>query len=116
MYYNNLQRLLFQYRALVEQSNSLGLLNDAVNAENLFAAFLNKAFGWKLINANRYRLNQYSFDLIDKKNGIAAQVTSNKNHTSKFNKSISTFKETKNRSGIRHFIVFLYQRTVPGKF
>jgi hypothetical protein len=71
IYYTNLQRLLFLYADLVEQSNSLGLSNDDVNAENLFTVFLNKAFGWKLVNANQYRINQDSFDLIDNRNGIA---------------------------------------------
>lgn len=78
IYYDNIQKLLFRYAELVQQSNSLGLSNETVNAENLFCVFLNKAFAWELINANEDVKNQDTFDLIDKKRGIAIQVTSNK--------------------------------------
>lgn len=52
IFYNNLQRHLFRYADLVEHSNSLGLSNEAIDAEDLFCTFLNKAFRWNLINAN----------------------------------------------------------------
>ncbi len=64
IYYDNIQKLLFRYADLVEQSNSLGLSNETVNAENLFCEFLNKAFGWKLINGNEDVRNQDTLSLM----------------------------------------------------
>jgi hypothetical protein len=50
IFFNNLQKHLLRYADLVEHSNSLGLSNEAVDAEDLFCIFLNKAFGWNLTN------------------------------------------------------------------
>jgi len=110
IYYGNLQRQLFTYKELVEQSNSLNLSNDAINAENLFCYFLNEVFGWNLINANKEISNQNSFDLIDKKKGIVVQVTSNKNHASKRNKTIASFKRGPNNPKIKKLIILFISK------
>lgn len=113
IYYDNIQKLLFRYADLVEQSNSLGLSNETVNAENLFCEFLNKAFGWKLINANEVVKNQDTFDLIDKRKGIAIQVTSNKNYFAKLNKTLTAFKKNPKSQKIKHLIILFISRKCP---
>lgn len=115
IYYDNIQKLLFRYADLVEQSNLLGLSNETVNAENLFCEFLNKAFGWKLVNANEEVRNQDSFDLIDKRRGIAIQVTSNKSYSSKLKKTLGAFKKNSNNSKIKHLIILFISRKCPAK-
>ncbi|WP_153797821.1 ATP-binding protein [Foetidibacter luteolus] len=113
IYYDNLQKLLFRYSDLVEHSNSLGLSNEAVNAENLFCSFLNKAFGWKLINANEQKKNQDSFDLIDKRRGIAIQVTSNKSYTTKLSRTVDSYRRSKKKQKIKHLIILFISRKCP---
>lgn len=114
-YYSNLQRYLFQYADLVEQSNSLGLSNDAVDAENLFCAFLNQAFSWNLVNSNESTKNQDSFDLIEHQKGIAIQVTSNKNHAAKLHKTVIAFKKNKETIKTKRLIIlFISRKCSPG--
>ena len=113
IYYDNIQKLLFRYADLVEQSNSLGLSNETVNAENLFCEFLNKAFGWKFINANEDVRNQDTFDLIDKRKGIAIQVTSNKNYSAKLNKTLVAFKKNSKNKKIKQLIILFISRKCP---
>jgi hypothetical protein len=51
---NNLQRHLFRYADWVEHSNSLGLSNEAVDAEGLFCTFLNRLLdGSSLMQTNK---------------------------------------------------------------
>ncbi|MFT4154587.1 SMEK domain-containing protein [Parafilimonas sp.] len=107
--------LLFLYADLVEQSNSLGLSNDAVDSENLFCAFLNQAFGWKLINANEPRQNQESFDLIDKRRNLLVQVTSNKNYSDKLHKTVATFKNSNKGKKKKQLIILFISRKCPPK-
>lgn len=109
-FYSNIQRLLFLYADLVEQSNSLGLSNETVDAENLFCAFLNKAFDWNLKNANELKKNQDSFDLIDNRKGLAVQVTSNKNHSAKLSKTIAAFKRNQKNKKIKRLIILFISK------
>ncbi|MBN8857706.1 MAG: SMEK domain-containing protein [Sphingobacteriales bacterium] len=97
LFYSNLQKSLFRYAELVEHSNSLGLSEDAIDAENLFCAFLNQAFGRKLANANEDNKNQHSFDLANKKQNLVVQVTSNRQYSSKLKDTVAGFKA--NRAG-----------------
>lgn len=113
IYLKNIQRLLFLYTDLVEQSNSMGLFDDAVTAENFFCSFLNTAFGWNLTNANELKTNQDSFDLIDKRKGLAIQVTSNKNHKAKLTRSVSTLEQNNKNKGIKTFIILFISKKCP---
>jgi|GEM_PF-1390535 len=115
IYYKNIQKHLFLYADLVEQSNSLGLFDETVTAENLFCAFLNKAFGWKLINANELKNNQDSFDLIDQGKGLVIQITSNKNHSAKLNTTVTTFKRTNKNKKIKRLIVLFISKKCSAK-
>lgn len=103
--YSNIQRYLFIYASLVEQSNSLGLANDAIAAENLFCEFLNKVFSWNLVNANEIKRNQCSFDLIDSGNRIVVQVTSNRDHATKLKATVASFKNQSDRLKIKKLII-----------
>ncbi len=110
IFFNNLQKHLFRYADLVEHSNSLGLSNEAVDAEDLFCVFLNKAFGWNLTNANESKKNQETFDLIDAKEGIVIQVTSNKNHSAKLKATVTSFKSKSKKVKIKRLIVLFISR------
>ena len=92
-FYSDIQRYFFIYADVVAHSNSLGLSNETKDAEDFFCEFLNKAFGWNLVNANDEKKNQDSFDLDDKEEGIAIQVTSNKSHSVKLKNTVTTFKK-----------------------
>lgn len=92
-FYSDIQRCFFIYADVVAHSNSLGLSNETKDAEDFFCEFLNTAFGWKLVNANDEKKNQDSFDLDDKGEGIAIQVTSNKSHSVKLKNTVGTFKK-----------------------
>lgn len=109
-YYKNIQKHLLLYADLIEQSNSLGLSDEAISAENLFCSFLNTAFGWNLVNVNEQKINQSSFDLIDKRRGLVIQITSNKSHKVKFNKTVATFLRTNTDKHIKHLIVLFISR------
>lgn len=110
IFFNNLQKHLFRYADLVEHSNSLGLSNEAVDAEDLFCVFLNKAFRWNLINANASKKNQETFDLIDAKKGIVVQVTSNKNHSAKLKATVASFKAKSKKVKLKRLIVLFISR------
>lgn len=77
VFYDNIQKYLFLYADLLEQSNSLGLTDKVIHAENLFKNILNLLFASELINANENKKNQHNFDLIDKSRKSCIQVTAN---------------------------------------
>ncbi|WP_461790406.1 SMEK domain-containing protein [Pedobacter sp.] len=110
VFYDNIQKYLFQYVDLVEHSNSVGLTDRAVHAENLFSVLLNLVFGWKLKNANEVKVNQKSFDLIFESEGIFVQVTTTKSHQTKFNSTVKSFKTRS--SGDGQFIVLFISKKV----
>ena len=115
IFYDNIEKYLFQYVDLLEHSNSLGLTDKAVHAENLFTALLNLIFDWNLVNANEIKQNQSSFDLIYIAEKICIQITTNKSHKAKFNRSASSFTESNNEFGIDHFIVLFISKKVNQK-
>ncbi len=104
-YFKNIQRCLHIYAGLIEHSNSLGLLDETVEAEKLFCQLLNHLFKWNLIRASEEKFNQDTFDLIDDKNGIVVQVTSNKSHSPKLKKTVSLFKKNYSNKKFKRLIV-----------
>lgn len=84
IYNESIRTWLFTLTEKIQQANSLNLLNDAVQAENFFCAFLGRVFGWKLVNANEESLNQETFDLVDRRKKIYVQVTSTKSYKKKY--------------------------------
>ena len=107
-YFDNIQKYMFLYTGLISNSNSLGLTDKSVNAENVFKQFLNIVFDWNLENENAKSLNQDSFDLFDRSKNIYVQVTSNKKHSLKKKNSITSFKEKyKSKTKKRFIILFI---------
>lgn len=94
---DNLQKYLLLYSDLISTSNSIGLTDKAVNAENIFRSLLNLSFGWNLVNANAERHNQDSFDLVDRELKLYIQITANKNHSNKRKSAIGSFTKTYGR-------------------
>jgi len=92
-YFQNITKYLLSYVAHLEYTNSLGLSDYTIFAENSFKDILNKIFGWNLVNANFIKKNQSSYDLLCEKNGVFVQVTSNKKHKQKYDSSIQSFKK-----------------------
>lgn len=110
VYYKNIQRQLFLYVDLVEQSNSIGLSDESIHAENFICHLLNTIFGWKLKNANTAKKNQDSFDLIDKSRRLFVQVTSNKNHAVKYKKTVASFNRNMVRKGFSKLIILFISK------
>ncbi|MCJ7932491.1 MAG: SMEK domain-containing protein [Chryseobacterium sp.] len=79
-YFHNIRTYLFAYADHLKYTNSVGLGDYNIFAENLFKDLLNVLFDWDLLNANAQRRNQKSYDLVSKANNIFIQVTANKNH------------------------------------
>ncbi|MDD2793888.1 MAG: SMEK domain-containing protein [Sediminibacterium sp.] len=113
-YFDNLHRILSLYYDLIERANSLSLQNEAVTAENFFCAFLNKGFGWNLVNANEEALNQSGFDLVDYEKGIAVQVTSNKQYAAKRKKTIQAFENNRDKR-IKKVVILYTAKKCPDK-
>lgn len=92
-YFQNITKYLNNYIAHLEYTNSLGLSDYTIFAENSFKDILNKIFSWNLVNANVLKKNQKSYDLLCTENKIYIQVTSNKKHKQKYDSSIKSFKK-----------------------
>jgi hypothetical protein len=113
VYYKNIQRLLYLYADIVEQSNSIGLSDETIHAEDFFCHLLNKIFKWKLTNANRLKKNQDSFDLIQSSKGIYVQVTSNKNYSAKYNRTVQSFAKQSKKKNLKRLNVFFISKKCP---
>ncbi|MBR7016722.1 MAG: pentapeptide repeat-containing protein [Lachnospiraceae bacterium] len=61
------------------------------DAEDVFAKLLNMVYGWNLENANRRKPGFPAGDLIDDKNGLFVQVTSNKDAGTKVRDTVNGF-------------------------
>lgn len=77
----------------VKLSNQLNLMDINILCENQVMRALNMLFDWKLYNANSKSQNTEALDLIDDKNHIAIQVTSN-TRSSKIKETIDKAKKT----------------------
>jgi hypothetical protein len=113
-YYENIQKYLFIYAAMLEQSNGVGLTDKAVHAENLFAHILNIIFKWSLKNANEGNVVQDSFDLRDLNDRVYVQVTANKNHRKKYNDTVASFQAQNQGQYSRLIILFIRPKVSPG--
>lgn len=88
----NIHKKFISYERYLTTSNSLGLTNESIFAENHMQFLLNIIFGWNLINANSIKKNQTGYDLVDINNKIYIQVTANKNYSTKFKNAVDSFK------------------------
>lgn len=111
IYFKNITTYLHQYSDLVATLNSFGFTDEAVYAENLFAEILNMIFNWHLVNANELKRNQDSFDLIDNVKGIYVQVTTNKGHKTKYEKTKKAFRLTySNEAPVTLIVLFISKK------
>lgn len=110
VYLDNIEKYLFQLVDLIGNSNSLNRNNKAVDAENLFRNLLNISFGWNLKNANENKKNQENFDLENTRRKLFVQVTSNKNHSQKFNSTIQKFKKNNSKHFSQLIVLFISKK------
>lgn len=61
--------------------NAVNLYDINIIAEDFFPGLLNLIYGYELKNANHLEKNAPAIDLIDRKNRIAVQVTSDNSST-----------------------------------
>lgn len=82
---------LVRLSVAVQANSAVRHLDVNIEAEGFFASLLNALFGWSLINGNwDGQSSQDSFDLEDRKNRIAVQVTSTMN-AAKIRQTLETF-------------------------
>ncbi len=99
---DHLGRIEIQIRNLNHQN----LYDVNILSENFFCGLLNLVFDSKLENSNRASANFPFIDLIDEKNRIAVQVTSNKSKA-KIQKTLSGFDKNNLYEKYDRLIVFV---------
>ncbi|MBF7047300.1 SMEK domain-containing protein [Campylobacter volucris] len=77
----------------IKLNNKLNLTDINIYCENDLLQILNIIYGWELCNANERYANAKAIDLIDDKNCIAIQITSDTS-TKKIKDTINKFRET----------------------
>lgn len=103
VYLKNIAENLALLSREVSILNAVNLYDINIIAEDFFPGLLNLIYGYELKNANHLEKNAPSIDLIDQKNRIAVQVTSD-NSSTKIKHTIEEF----NKSQAYH----LYDRLV----
>jgi len=107
--FENIHKKFISYETYLTNSNSLGLTNESIFAENHMQFLLNIIFDWNLINANSIKKNQAGYDLVDVNNKIYIQVTADKNHSTKFKNAVGSFKNLNEKieSGTMFLVLFI---------
>ncbi|HEC1809560.1 TPA: SMEK domain-containing protein, partial [Campylobacter lari] len=77
----------------IKLHNKLNLTDINIYCENDLLQILNIIYDWELCNANERYVNAKAIDLIDDKNCIAIQITSDTS-SKKVKDTINKFKET----------------------
>ena len=93
-YLEEINKLLNFLAFEIQQENCLNLTDKSIYCENFFGNLLNNLYDLNLVNANILSSTNDTIDLIDNRNKICIQVTSN-TKTSKIIDTISQFKEKK---------------------
>ena len=78
-YFNYVKRKLIYLSENIKVSGKLNLLSQNIYCETFYCDLLNIVFDWKLKNLNTNINNYAAIDLIDHKNKIIAQVSSQSN-------------------------------------
>ncbi|AWG23296.1 hypothetical protein FFWV33_18065 [Flavobacterium faecale] len=105
IYLTVIGRRLAYLKAEVEIFNSLNLTDINVYAENFYRDFLN-LLGYEFENTNFFSNNYAHIDLIDTKNKLAIQVTS-QNDNAKIKDSINGFFNDPNNKGFKLKILLI---------
>ena len=90
VYLKNIAENLALLSREVSILNAVNLYDINIVAEDFFPGLLNLIYGYELKNANHLEKNAPAIDLIDQKNGIAVQVTSD-NSSTKIKHTIEEF-------------------------
>lgn len=93
-----------QQSSFIKLNNKLNLNNINIHKEFEFMQILNLLYGYNLESTNTKRSNFPAIDLIDNKNKIAVQVTSD----TSINKIKDTLEKIKNTDYKDYEIIFLY--------
>lgn len=94
IYLKNVAESLALLSNQVSILNAVNLYDINIVAEDFFPGLLNLIYGYELENANHIEKNAPAIDLVDKKNRIAIQVTSD-NSSTKINHTIDEFIKNK---------------------
>lgn len=90
VYLKNIAENLALLSREVSILNAVNLYDINIIAEDFFPGLLNLIYGYELQNANHFEKNAPAIDLIDQKNRIAVQVTSD-NSSAKIRHTIDEF-------------------------
>ena len=90
VYLKNIAENLALLSREVSILNAVNLYDINIIAEDFFPGLLNLIYGYELQNANHLEKNAPAIDLIDRKNRIAVQVTSD-NSSTKIRHTIEEF-------------------------
>lgn len=86
--------------------NAVNLYDINIVAEDFFPGLLNLIYGYELKNANYLEKNAPAIDLVDPKNRIAVQVTSD-NSSTKIKHTIEEFNKNKAYQSYDRLIVLI---------
>jgi len=75
-HFNYIEEKLSVLVTRIELRGKLNILDLHLHSENFYLHFMNKLFGWQLVNMNVTKHNVEAIDLIDKKGKIVVQVSS----------------------------------------
>ena len=76
IYYNRIVSWLAILATSIRMKAKNNILDYNIHSENFYADLLNLMYGWELKNANQLSQNIGAIDLIDEKNKLIVQVTS----------------------------------------
>ena len=99
VYLKNVAESLALLSREVSILNAVNLYDINIVAEDFFPGLLNLIYGYELKNANYLEKNAPAIDLVDPKNRIAVQVTSD-NSSTKIKHTIEEFKTKRIRAMI----------------
>ena len=74
-YFNYIEEQINLNAVRIESRGKLNMLDLNQHSENFYNDFLNKLYGWKLINLNEIKHNVEAIDLVDLDNKIIVQVS-----------------------------------------
>ena len=103
VYLKNIAENLALLSREVSILNAVNLYDINIIAEDFFPGLLNLIYGYELKNANHLEKNAPAIDLIDQKNRIAVQVTSD-NSSTKIKHTIEEF----NKSQAYHSVSYTH--------
>ena len=106
IYLKNVAESLALLSREVSILNAVNLYDVNIVAEDFFPGLLNLIYGYELDNANYLEKNAPAIDLVDKKNRIAIQVTSD-NSSTKIKHTIEEFNKNQAYQSYDRLVVLI---------